>query len=119
MAVAASSDTHDLGQCDNCDAGKAGMWTGICSVAYGSGPAISPTTVILHLDLLPAEALAFFDSNISSRRIPAPLDPLEVPLRTVASEIGLTEEALYRAMAALAASGRIRRRGRRIDLKRV
>ena len=41
---------------------------------------------------------------------------LEKPLNAMASEIGLTQEALYRAVAALEAAGRIRRRGRRIDL---
>jgi CRP-like cAMP-binding protein len=41
---------------------------------------------------------------------------LESPLKTMASEIGLTQEAFYRAMAALESSGRTRRRGRRIDL---
>jgi CRP-like cAMP-binding protein len=41
---------------------------------------------------------------------------LESPLKTMASEIGLTQEAFYRAMAALEADRRIRRRGRRIDL---
>jgi CRP-like cAMP-binding protein len=40
----------------------------------------------------------------------------ERPLNTMADEIGLTQEALYRALAALEAAGRIRRRGRRIDL---
>ena len=38
------------------------------------------------------------------------------PLKDVAGEIGLTPESFYRALAALAKSGRIRRRGRRIDL---
>lgn len=41
---------------------------------------------------------------------------LESPLKTMASDIGLTQEAFYRAMAALEAAGRTRRRGRRIDL---
>jgi CRP/FNR family transcriptional regulator, dissimilatory nitrate respiration regulator len=41
---------------------------------------------------------------------------LDMPLKTMASDIGLTQEAFYRALAALAAAGRIRRRGRRIDL---
>lgn len=41
---------------------------------------------------------------------------LEGPLKTMASAIGLTQEAFYRAMTALATAGRIRRRGRRIDL---
>lgn len=41
---------------------------------------------------------------------------LESPLKTVASEIGLTQEAFYRAMAALEAGRRIRRRGRCIDI---
>jgi CRP-like cAMP-binding protein len=40
----------------------------------------------------------------------------EGPMKTMASEIGLTHEAFYRAIAALEAAGRIRRRGRRIDL---
>jgi hypothetical protein len=34
----------------------------------------------------------------------------------MASEIGLTQEALYRAIAALETTGRISRRGKRIDL---
>ena len=38
------------------------------------------------------------------------------PLKVVAVEIGLTHEAYYRALAALVRSGRIRHRGRRIDL---
>ncbi len=38
------------------------------------------------------------------------------PLKVVAGEIGLTHEAFYRALAALVRAGRIRRRGRRIDL---
>jgi CRP-like cAMP-binding protein len=41
---------------------------------------------------------------------------LKSPLKTMASEIGLTHEAFYRAIAALEASGRIRRRGRRVEL---
>ena len=41
---------------------------------------------------------------------------LRSPLKTMAGEIGLTQEAFYRAMAALEAAGHIRRRGRRIDL---
>ena len=41
---------------------------------------------------------------------------LDMPLKAMASDIGLTQEAFYRAMATLAAAGRIRRRGRRIDL---
>jgi CRP-like cAMP-binding protein len=40
----------------------------------------------------------------------------ERPLKQVASEIGLTHEAFYRALAALAKEGRIRRRGRTIRL---
>jgi CRP/FNR family transcriptional regulator, dissimilatory nitrate respiration regulator len=38
------------------------------------------------------------------------------PLRAVASDIGLTHEAFYRALSALARTGRIRRRGRRIEI---
>ncbi len=38
------------------------------------------------------------------------------PLKDVAAQIGLTHEAFYRALAALQKAGRIRRRGRRIDL---
>lgn len=38
------------------------------------------------------------------------------PLKDVAAEIGLTHEAFYRALAALAKEGRIRRRGRIIRL---
>jgi CRP-like cAMP-binding protein len=38
------------------------------------------------------------------------------PLKVVAGEIGLTHEAFYRALASLARAGRIRHRGRRIDL---
>jgi CRP-like cAMP-binding protein len=38
------------------------------------------------------------------------------PLKVVAGEIGLTHEAFYRALAALVRAGRIRHRGRRIDL---
>lgn len=41
---------------------------------------------------------------------------LEGSLKTMASEIGLTHEAFYRAIAALEATGHIRHRGRRIDL---
>jgi DNA-binding Lrp family transcriptional regulator len=41
---------------------------------------------------------------------------LKKPLNAMASEIGLTQEALYRAIAALETAGRIRRRGKRIDL---
>ena len=41
---------------------------------------------------------------------------LAKPLNAMASEIGLTQEALYRAVAALEAAGRIRRRGKRIEL---
>jgi CRP-like cAMP-binding protein len=44
---------------------------------------------------------------------------LETPLNTMAGEIGLTQEAFYRAIAALEAAGRIRRRGRRIELLEV
>lgn len=38
------------------------------------------------------------------------------PLKELAAEIGLTHEALYRALAALEKAGRIRRRGRAIRL---
>jgi CRP-like cAMP-binding protein len=38
------------------------------------------------------------------------------PLKVVADEMGLTHEAFYRTLATLARTGRIRRRGRRIDL---
>ena len=38
------------------------------------------------------------------------------PLKDIAAQIGLTHEAFYRALAALQRTGRIRRRGRRIDL---
>jgi CRP-like cAMP-binding protein len=41
---------------------------------------------------------------------------IDGPLKTMASDVGLTSEAFYRALAALAAARRIRRRGRRIDL---
>jgi CRP-like cAMP-binding protein len=41
---------------------------------------------------------------------------LKKPLNAMAGEIGLTQEALYRAIAALETAGRIRRRGKRIDL---
>jgi CRP/FNR family transcriptional regulator, dissimilatory nitrate respiration regulator len=44
---------------------------------------------------------------------------LQMPLNAMAGEIGLTQEAFYRAIAALEAAGRIRRRGRRIDLLEV
>jgi CRP-like cAMP-binding protein len=44
---------------------------------------------------------------------------LETPLNAMAGEIGLTQEAFYRAIAALEAAGRIRRRGRRIELLEV
>jgi CRP-like cAMP-binding protein len=42
---------------------------------------------------------------------------LDRPLKELAAEIGLTHEALYRALAALAASGRLERTGRRIVLR--
>jgi CRP-like cAMP-binding protein len=38
------------------------------------------------------------------------------PLKVVAGEVGLTHEAFYRALSKLSQAGRIRRRGRRIDL---
>jgi CRP/FNR family transcriptional regulator, dissimilatory nitrate respiration regulator len=38
------------------------------------------------------------------------------PLKDVAAEIGLTHEAFYRALAALARAGHIRRRGRHIEV---
>lgn len=44
---------------------------------------------------------------------------LDRPLRELASEIGLTHEAFYRAMAALAARGRIGRSGRTIVIERM
>ncbi len=44
---------------------------------------------------------------------------LDRPLKEMAAEIGLTHEACYRALAALAARGRIRRSGRTIAIRRV
>jgi len=41
------------------------------------------------------------------------------PLKDVANEVGLTHEAFYRALAALARLGRIRRRGRQIELPKT
>lgn len=41
----------------------------------------------------------------------------ERPLKEIAAEIGLTHEAFYRALADLARQGRIRRRGRRIEIR--
>jgi CRP-like cAMP-binding protein len=41
---------------------------------------------------------------------------IDGPLKTMANDVGLTSEAFYRALAALSAARRIRRRGRRIDL---
>lgn len=40
----------------------------------------------------------------------------ERPLKDIAAEIGLTHEAFYRALAELTRTGRIRRRGRRIEI---
>lgn len=42
---------------------------------------------------------------------------LDRPLKQLASEIGLTHEALYRALAALAGTGAIARDGRRISVR--
>lgn len=44
---------------------------------------------------------------------------LDRPLKEMAAEIGLTHEAFYRAMAALAARGRIARAGQTIAIKRI
>jgi len=59
------------------------------------------TRVLAYLELLADD-----DGNIEADR----------PLKALASEIGLTHEAFYRALAALAKSGDIVRDGRRINL---